>query len=399
MQEAPTERDDLHRVMADPKLGAAQKVTFWMLWQLAERRPNEIHASINWMCGLIGRDRKSLKDAIKALDARGLIQILDRDTKLFRLYVFQPNPGEARSARPDPQTRLPLRYGELDESNAKQSGGPPKQPGISTAKSPVPPIDPGISTAKSPDPNHQTPQNTADPPIEPGVLPSKSPVPPINPGVSTAKSPDPNHQTPQNTADPPIEPGISPSKSPVPFIGTKERQSSNLPKCQSFNDTGTNEGGRFASKSPVPPIDPGISTPKSPAGVDPVAEGPVPIGLALLDVPEEFGRRLDEAADPRAQKAALLQRIKQTCWATDPKHRVADWCAGAAADLVLKHGVPAEELDAILVDVEAMRAAGTLKVAAAFFHSKVRTLAAQYGKPWPGKTKTAIKTNQGQQPR
>lgn len=60
-----------------------------------------------------------------------------------------------------------------------------------------------------------------------------------------------------------------------------------------------------------------------------------------------------------------------------------DYITHAAADLVVLHGVPLCELERILGDLKAMRGAGSLISAGRFFHSKVRKLAAQHGKPWP----------------
>jgi hypothetical protein len=60
-----------------------------------------------------------------------------------------------------------------------------------------------------------------------------------------------------------------------------------------------------------------------------------------------------------------------------------EWVAGSAANLVVYHQVPLQELKQILADVDAMRAAGSLRNAGAFFHSKARALAARHGKPWP----------------
>ena len=86
------------------------------------------------------------------------------------------------------------------------------------------------------------------------------------------------------------------------------------------------------------------------------------------------------AADPAWQKERLKRRISAACGGANP---VADWVAGSAANLVVYHGVPIEDLDRILGDVDAMRRAGSLRDAGRFFHAKARELALRWGKPWP----------------
>jgi hypothetical protein len=82
-------------------------------------------------------------------------------------------------------------------------------------------------------------------------------------------------------------------------------------------------------------------------------------------------------ADPRQQKARLKSRIR----AVVPE--VADWTAGAAADLVVYHGVPVEDLDQLLRDVVEMRRAGGLKSPGGFFNYAAAKLARRCGAHWP----------------
>lgn len=84
--------------------------------------------------------------------------------------------------------------------------------------------------------------------------------------------------------------------------------------------------------------------------------------------------------DPAEQKARLKRRIMAACGATQP---VADWVAGSAANLVVYHDVPLQELNQVLVDLDAMRAVGSLQHAGRFFHAKAKQLADRHGKPWP----------------
>jgi hypothetical protein len=85
-------------------------------------------------------------------------------------------------------------------------------------------------------------------------------------------------------------------------------------------------------------------------------------------------------ADPAEQKMRLKNEVLRVCGGTA---HVAEWVAGSAANLVAYHGVPLEEFNQILCDVQAMRAADSLRDAGAFVHSKFRRLAARRGVPWP----------------
>jgi hypothetical protein len=86
------------------------------------------------------------------------------------------------------------------------------------------------------------------------------------------------------------------------------------------------------------------------------------------------------AFDPAEQKMRLKRRIVAACGSATP---VADWVAGSAANLVVYHDVPIQELNQVLVDLDAMRAVGSLQHAGKFFHAKAKQLADRFGKPWP----------------
>ena len=55
------------------------------------------------------------------------------------------------------------------------------------------------------------------------------------------------------------------------------------------------------------------------------------------------------------------------------------WVAGKAADLVIFHGVELAKIEKVLADLVAMREAGTLRSAGAFFHSKAKAIDAAEG--------------------
>jgi hypothetical protein len=97
-------------------------------------------------------------------------------------------------------------------------------------------------------------------------------------------------------------------------------------------------------------------------------------------VPEALSSLLDRFADPKEQKRRLVARIQAVV--ADPLMNAA--IPRIAADLVIFHAVPMADLEHILVDVEAMREAGSLrKSAGAFFLFQARQMAGRHGKPWP----------------
>jgi hypothetical protein len=158
--------------------------------------------------------------------------------------------------------------------------------------------------------------------------------------------------------------GISTRKSPRPY-GTKENMNSFLPNYQS--NQSTKEGiGTLESRSGA-----GISAQKPPRGFS--SEGPRP-----LDVSGAIAATLAGTCSPAEQRRRLMARIQAVV-----REPLTEWVLGAAANLVAIHGVPIQEMDLILCDVEAMRAAGGLGSSAAFFHFKARELALRHGISWP----------------
>ena len=104
------------------------------------------------------------------------------------------------------------------------------------------------------------------------------------------------------------------------------------------------------------------------------------MSVGLGEVAAAIVAGVEATCDPAAQKERLKRRVQAACGSSTP---VAEWVAGSAANLVVYHGVPVEDLDRILGDVDAMRCAGSLRDAGRFFHSKARALAELHGKPWP----------------
>jgi hypothetical protein len=97
---------------------------------------------------------------------------------------------------------------------------------------------------------------------------------------------------------------------------------------------------------------------------------PMGVGVAVASLVDAFD-------PPAAAKEKLKRQIIGACCG------VSGWVAGAAANLVIYHGVPLEEIDGVLCDVAEMKRAGGLKNAGAFAHSKFRKIAARYGVHWP----------------
>ena len=100
----------------------------------------------------------------------------------------------------------------------------------------------------------------------------------------------------------------------------------------------------------------------------------------MAETPAAAAAIAEQAAEPGLQKERLKRRIFAACGPATP---VAEWVAGSAANLVVYHGVPIEDLDRVLGDVDAMREAGSLRHAGRFFHAKAKELADRHGKPWP----------------
>jgi len=98
-----------------------------------------------------------------------------------------------------------------------------------------------------------------------------------------------------------------------------------------------------------------------------------------VGVPTILAEAMAAFADPAEQKRRLVARIQAVV--ADPLLNVS--IVRAAADLVVFHDVPPGDIEKILVDIEAMRQANSLRRAGAFFLFKMRKLTGQLGKPWP----------------
>lgn len=125
-----------------------------------------------------------------------------------------------------------------------------------------------------------------------------------------------------------------------------------------------------------------LSRPPEPVTVQPPSGAGVPTMAAVCDtITSALTSVIDEACDPQSQKRRLMARIQSVV--SDPSMK--PYVAGAAADLVVFHDLPLAEIDLILGDIEALRAAGSLVSSGAFFNFKASKLARQRGKPWPAK--------------
>jgi len=102
------------------------------------------------------------------------------------------------------------------------------------------------------------------------------------------------------------------------------------------------------------------------------------MAVGLIELARKSIGTLSEVVGHREQKDRLKKQIQAVCGFC-----LSDWCAGCAANLVVYHEVPLEEIEKILCDLDAMRRVGTLKNPSGFFHSQVRKVAGRYGKPWP----------------
>ena len=106
---------------------------------------------------------------------------------------------------------------------------------------------------------------------------------------------------------------------------------------------------------------------------------PVAIGSFLGDVIEDsLAKSFAAMADPKRQKAMLTERVLMTVRDKSMGHHL----ARKAAELVVYQNVPIDQFDTMLVHVEAMRAAGSLRSPGAFFNTLVTDLALRHGIDW-----------------
>jgi len=249
----------LRMLLADRQLGAASKLAYLQLWELAGSQPGEIVITADWLGATCGRSPRAARLWLRELERHDLIKIGERNERrgTFCVAVFNPCPGN-REATPDPQMRLPF--------------GPSE--------------------------------------------------------VSEPKPPRPLYKDKE-------------SKEDLLCQSTKE--------SKEFKEAKNSKDPRYSKGAPA-------------------------------DVFETAAASLLQATEPAEQKARLKRRIQRAC---GERHPVAEWVAGAAANLVIYEGVPIEDLDRILADLDAMRCAGSLRSAGSFFHAQARRLAARAGKPWP----------------
>lgn len=347
---SPQEYDPLDRLFADRVLGPATKLAFYVLWRRADHRVNEIVVTATWLGDQLGRDRKTADFWLKNLEDADLIEIRDRDRRrgTYLINVLNPCPGN-REPMPDPQTCLPLT--NIEMANQQETARTAECDG------------------------RPTPPPRSAPPAQAGF------------GAEVFNSvPD---------SSPPCA-GVSGAKLPRPF-GTKEKQEYKLPNSQSNQSIqrtnefiGPTDGpgvsdGRLPRDSAA-----GVHDTKLPRGISSAGHMPRPRtsrpensmgGTAC--VAEIAGAAL-RASDPARQRSRLMGRIQAVC-----REPVAEWVLGSAANLVVFHGVPIEDMDRILADIQAMRSTGGLRNAGAFFHAKVRKLALQHSAPWPRKSQAA----------
>jgi len=143
---------------------------------------------------------------------------------------------------------------------------------------------------------------------------------------------------------------ISAQGFPRALIDTKETKETLLPKSQGITRFNESNGARAT------------------------ADRAAPIGTAVAAALDDFCH----ASRPSDQKRKLEDAIRSVV--CDPN--MAGYVSGKAADLVVFHAVPEKDLDQVLVDLEAMRAAGTLRSPGAFFHAQIRRVAGRRGIDW-----------------
>lgn len=98
----------LKLLIADRKLGAASKLAFLQLWDLAERQPGRIVVTADWLGGVCGRSPKAAWLWLEELEKHDLIRIGQRNERRGSVSIdlYNPCPGGDREATPDRQLRL-----------------------------------------------------------------------------------------------------------------------------------------------------------------------------------------------------------------------------------------------------------------------------------------------------
>lgn len=173
---AAPQRSPLARLASDPSMGAAEFRAFFVLWDLAGGRPNEIVGSAVWLGSQCGRSARSFQTGLDRLAARGLVEILPPARPgILRLYIMNPNPAAIDPhTAPDPQTLLPLEYAPKPQSQTETGVLTQEPPGVCA------PEPPGVLTQEPPTPSGRGPQNTAPNANPAGVCAPKPPPRPID---------------------------------------------------------------------------------------------------------------------------------------------------------------------------------------------------------------------------
>ena len=88
------------------------KLAYLLLWERAGSQPEHIIVRPRDLANEMGlADAKSARDYLEHLGRLGLVDIVDRHRRrgTISLYVYRPADIDDRTARPDPQRRLPLK--------------------------------------------------------------------------------------------------------------------------------------------------------------------------------------------------------------------------------------------------------------------------------------------------
>ncbi|MBE3131538.1 MAG: hypothetical protein IMZ54_12600 [Acidobacteria bacterium] len=382
----PTDRS-LERLSQDCSIGQALKFCFWFFWNELGGRPGSYSITAAKLGVALGKSTKSAREWIERLAELRLIEIVGRDKErgVYQLYVYHPTPGhdDSSPARVNPQLSLPLEV-ELPPSKRLEASNehPRSKPGggdAGKAGSPQTNSSRGVGDfgAEIPEGGQDLGDFGAEIPDPPGKKSPRSPeaeMAQVPVGLGFAAS----YRE--------VRSGIleqkSPSKTPPVAIFP---QCTNVIKDLSYqctNDT------KETNEAEQPEEGSGILEQKSPraeaAGVC-AQKPPRPAnGEDRLAAPFEAALAI-VAPSYEQQKSRMIAEIRHLV--PELFHGTSGWLAGYAADLVLRSAVPVQELDHVLCDVAAMRAAGSLKNPGAFFNAKIHTLAAAYGVPWIGQHK------------
>jgi hypothetical protein len=352
-----TDSEALGRVLKDRQLGPAAKLAFLVLWWRAGGWVDEIVITPAWLGAQLGCDRKTAWGWLETLRNNDLIDIVRRNRRTgeLQIQVRNPCPGD-REAIPDPQQRLPLAHAREDTD---QDGQPPDpshggSAEAEKARGGLPLQTPARAAAEMPGPCQETAR---------GDLGAQTPATQAHATSQVGASGE--GRAGVYDAKPPSD-----GRKPPRLFGTKEKEFI-LPKCQRTKEfkAPKNQSTKIHSLALGSSIA-GVYDAKPPRAED----GPL-LGGSVFG---EAAAGVMIATEPQTQKRRLMQRIQAACGGS-----VASWVLGSAANLVVYYGIPIEDLDLILGDVSAMREAGGLRDAGAFFHSKARELAGRYGARWP----------------